>query len=326
MLCSRDASYSLLSGPGGLIPGEHQVREEQEKPGYDAQNLDTPVVIISSEISPWSKTGGLAIVGASYAYEFAMRGHSRVMAISPMYDDYQNCTWVMDKEIVLWGTTHTVKYFHQYICFDEEKKLGTDYVFVHHDSFRRAGGLYHNAKEGKEYDDNLFRFALFSIAALEAPLCLHLGGTVYGEKCMFIANDWQAGLVPIYLVHKYRRHNTYNGARCMFVIHNMGYQGAYPFQEGKVMSLLGLPSEATQDVLFIYPHHMRCHQLDKGEVINLTKGGIVCCDRVCTVSKNYSLEIQTGEGGFMLDDLVRSKAFFLDGIQNGIDDNWNSVL
>jgi starch synthase len=41
------------------------------------------------------------------------------------------------------------------------------------------------------------------------------------------------------------------------------------------------------------------------------------------VSKNYSLEIQTGEGGFMLDDLVRSKAFFLDGIQNGIDDNWN---
>jgi hypothetical protein len=30
-------------------------------------------------------------------------------------------------------------------------------------------------------------------------------GFPYGEKCMFVANDWHASLVPVYLAAKYRR-------------------------------------------------------------------------------------------------------------------------
>ncbi len=74
---------------------------------------------------------------------------------------------------------------------------------------------------------------------------------------------------------------------------------------------------------FTYPHHLRCHPLDKGEVTNLTKAGIICCDRIMTVSANYAEEIKTAEGGFLLDGLVRSKAFYLSGVQNGIDYSWN---
>jgi glycogen synthase len=43
-----------------------------------------------------------------------------------------------------------------------------------------------------------FRFTLLSHAACEAPLVLELGGFNYGEKCIFVANDWHAGLVPVY--------------------------------------------------------------------------------------------------------------------------------
>lgn len=44
-----------------------------------------------------------------------------------------------------------------------------------------------------------FRFTLLCYAACEAPLVLPLGGFTYGEKCIFIANDWHAGLVPVYV-------------------------------------------------------------------------------------------------------------------------------
>lgn len=44
-----------------------------------------------------------------------------------------------------------------------------------------------------------FRFTLLCQAACEAPLVLPLGGFTYGEKCMFIANDWPAALVPMYV-------------------------------------------------------------------------------------------------------------------------------
>lgn len=42
-----------------------------------------------------------------------------------------------------------------------------------------------------------FRFTLLSHAACEAPLVLPLGGFTYGEKCLFMVNDWHAGLVPL---------------------------------------------------------------------------------------------------------------------------------
>jgi hypothetical protein len=43
-----------------------------------------------------------------------------------------------------------------------------------------------------------FRFTLLSHAACEAPLVLPLGGYTYGEKCLFLVNDWHASLVSVY--------------------------------------------------------------------------------------------------------------------------------
>lgn len=44
---------------------------------------------------------------------------------------------------------------------------------------------------GMDYGDNLFRFALFAWAALEAPLVVPCGGVPFGEDVVFLANDWQ---------------------------------------------------------------------------------------------------------------------------------------
>ncbi|CAJ1425513.1 unnamed protein product, partial [Effrenium voratum] len=119
-----------------------------------AVNLDVPVVIVASEIHPWSKSGGLAIVAGQYAYNFAVRGH-RTMAIAPMYDDYEGAFYQCTKSFEIFGAHHEVRYFHHYQSYGDGK--GCDYVFVDHPSFRRPGGLYHNLSDNQEYSDNLFR-------------------------------------------------------------------------------------------------------------------------------------------------------------------------
>jgi len=156
---------------------------------------------------------------------------------------------------------------------------------------------------------------------VQAPLCCVIDGTAYGDRVLFLANDWQAGLVPVYMVHKFRRYGTYRAGRCIFVVHNMGYQGAYPWTD-QLLEQLGIPS-AHDDLFFVFPEHMRTWEYDRGEVINLTKGGLITSDRVLTVSRNYALEIQTVEGGFLLDEVARSKGIYLCGIQNGIEDTWD---
>jgi len=328
-LFDRNASYSCLSG---VIESDEEGPQLQPRRSasyskfrhvsgeqYESKNLDVPIVVVASEAEPWSKSGGLAIVSSAYGYEFAMKGH-KTMVITPMYDDFKGLSFIGEKEIYIFGETHRVKYYHQHIVHDQAHNRGTDYVFVDHRCFRRAGGLYHD-KHG-EYGDNLFRFALFSLASLEAPLCCKINGSIYGDRCMFIANDWQAGLVPVYLAHKFRRHGTYLQSRCVFVVHNMGYQGAYPWSDSHLANLT-LPNNSKNDLFFVYPEHMRTWDLDKGECINLTKAALVTCDRVLTVSANYAQEIKTVEGGFLLQDLCHAKGVYFGGIQNGIEDTWD---
>ena len=69
-----------------------------------------------------------------------------------------------------------------------------------------------------------WRFALLCLAALEAPLQLPLGGTLYSTKITFVANDWQAALISVYLAGKFRPYGTYLEARSIVAIHNLRHQ------------------------------------------------------------------------------------------------------
>jgi len=62
------------------------------------------------------------------------------------------------------------------------------------------------------------------MAALEAPLQLPLNGSIYGTQMTFVANDWQAALVPVFLASKFRPHGVYTDARSIVAIHNLRHQ------------------------------------------------------------------------------------------------------
>jgi starch synthase len=122
-----------------------------------------------------------------------------------------------------------------------------------------------------------FRFALLSLAACEAPLNLAFGEKgKYGEDCVFIANDWHAALVPVYLAAKYRPHGVYKSARSIMAIHNLRHQGVHP--PGTFASL-GLPGWWYPALEYQYPPHLRqgAYEEEGRSVNHLKVRGSVQC-------------------------------------------------
>eukprot|EP00928_Gymnodinium_smaydae_P033212 TRINITY_DN23848_c0_g5_i4.p1 TRINITY_DN23848_c0_g5~~TRINITY_DN23848_c0_g5_i4.p1 ORF type:complete len:1369 (+),score=175.37 TRINITY_DN23848_c0_g5_i4:105-4211(+) len=274
------------------------------KPISSHQNVS--IVVVSSEVAPWSRTGGLGTVAASYAVEFPRLGY-RTMVISPLYRRYDQITFIGETQVVLNKRREVVKYWHR-AAEDENGKV-CDYIFVEHPSITCTGGLYSD-ESGRDYPNNLLRFSLLAMAALEAPLVLPVAGRIYGERVCFIANDWHAGLVPLLISRKYRSRGCYLQARTIYVIHNLGHQGRFPGID--TSTFFGLDSKAAAD-------------LDLGGLVNLAKGAIICADQVLAVSPTYASEIQTLRGGHGLHEYVKwkEKASRLSGVCNGIDESWS---
>ncbi|KAK9122032.1 hypothetical protein Syun_019649 [Stephania yunnanensis] len=276
------------------------------------------IVVVTAEASPYSKTGGLGDVCGSLPITLAERRH-RVMVVSPRYltgnpsEKIRNAVDTQcSAKVSCFGGTQEVTFYHEY-------RAGVDWVFVDHPSYQRSGNPYGDSVGA--YGDNQFRFTLLCHAACEAPLVLPLGGVTYGEKCLFLANDWHAGLVPVLLAAKYRPHGVYKDARSIVVIHNLAHQGV---EAAATYQNLGLPSEWYGALEWVFPTWSRTHALDTGEAVNILKSAIVTADRILTVSQGYSWEITTSDGGYGLHDLLSSRKNVLNGITNGIDvAEWN---
>lgn len=292
--------------------------ERIEVDGKPETTITHNIVCVTAEAAPYSKTGGLGDVCGSLPVALAARGH-RVMVVSPRY-----LNGVSDKlfasvrdldcriKVNCFGGDQEVAFFHEY-------KAGVDWVFVDHSSYHRPGTPYGDTRGA--FGDNQFRFTLLCHAACEAPLVLPLGGFTYGEKCLFLVNDWHASLVPVLLGAKYRPHGVYRDARSILVIHNLAHQGVEPKE---TFSNLGLPLEWYGALEWVFPTWARTHALDTGQAVNILKGAVVTADRILTVSQGYSWEITTPEGGYGLNELLSSRLNVLNGITNGIDvDEWD---
>jgi starch synthase len=91
----------------------------------------------------------------------------------------------------------------------------------------------------------------------------------------------------------------------VFTIHNMGYQGLFP---PEILPLIMLPWD-----LFTLT------KMEFYGKVNFLKGALVYADFITTVSRRYSLEIQTSEYGFGLEGVLRSRSGTVSGIINGVD-------
>ena len=93
------------------------------------------------------------------------------------------------------------------------------------------------------------------------------------------ANDWQTGLLPVYLCELYHLRPAYRQLRSLFTIHNIAYQGVYNHSE---YHLTGLDHRLYNQ-----------HQLEFYGQFSFLKAGIVFSDWANTVSPTYAQEIRT---------------------------------
>ncbi len=271
------------------------------------------ILLASSEVVGFAKTGGLADVAGSLPRALARRGHD-VAVVMPCYNAVRRSGVKIEKT----GVALPVPMGDRVIaCRLLRSRLPNSdvpvYLVEHPPFFERddsAGrGIYQQTIHGgykADYPDNAERFIFFCKAVLETVP--HLGFT----PDVIHANDWQTGLVPVYLNEIYRVRPAYRRTRSLFTIHNIAYQGQYGRD---VMRLTGLPN------WLFNPGQLEFH----GH-FNFLKAGIVFADAVNTVSPTYAREIQTAEFGCGLEGLLRQLGGKLSGIVNGVDyQHWDPV-
>jgi starch synthase len=262
------------------------------------------VMMVSSEVSPWARSGGLADVLGALPGALAELGHE-VAVVVPRYMNAADAPTakIMDALPVPFGSGEI-----PVGVWAGAKEIGSGSVthyFVENAELYgaegRGPGLYGN-QQG-DYPDNDIRFAVFSRAALE------ISRRIFPAD-VFHCHDWQAALLPVFLRETLAGDPDFARAKTLFTIHNLGYQGLFPASR---FGETGLPR-----------HLFNPEQLEFWGQINFMKAGIVFSDAVSTVSRRYAEEIQTEPFGFGLDGLLRHRSAVLSGILNGVDyTRWN---
>ena len=238
----RDAS-------GGGDEGEEKVPQELDRQ-TKAVNEGMPIVFVTAEVSPWSKTGGLGDVCGALPAALAARGN-RVVVVAPMYERYG------DAHDTGHHSTFHLNHGDQHVRYFARYKDDVTYLFVAHPALERGGGgRIYGGSPGNPYHDNDFRFALLSMAAIESLLAvpwedLFFGGGDAGAERMkrayfetapvFVANDWHAALVPLFLAARYQANAEWTlkprkacsdgaaasiaRASCVTIVHNLFHLG-----------------------------------------------------------------------------------------------------
>jgi starch synthase len=269
------------------------------------------VLVAASEVAGFAKTGGLADVAGALPRALARRGNLAAV-VMPFYNAVKRSGMPVERTrfvlpVPMGDRTLACRVYRSHLPnTDVPVFLIEHQPFFERDDARAGRGLYQqNAPGGNKVDywDNGERFVFFSRAVLE--LIPHLGF----PPDVIHANDWQTGLVPVYLRELYRQSPGYQRIRSVFTIHNIAYQGSFPRE---LMTIAGLPG----------------HLYNPGQLehygFNFLKAGVVFSDAVNTVSPTYAREIQTGEFGCGLEGLLANVNWKLSGIVNGCDyEHWN---
>lgn len=260
------------------------------------------VLHVSSEVAPFSKSGGLADVAASLPLALAEHGHD-VVVITPYYGSL--------REFVsngYWNTTYITLNNRKFqVIFAEHKHEVTrvKYLFVKCDELFSRNGYYYDPLTNRDFEDNDARFALLSCAALTwCQLSGWCPQIVHGH-------DWQSGGLPLFM-RSPRFAGFFDNSRFVFTIHNMAFQGRFHggsrawFDHANELAELGGPAEFHG-------------------TFNLLKLAIELADAINTVSPTYAHELRTIDHmGFGLGALLHKRHAHFSGILNGLDTSvWN---
>ncbi len=254
------------------------------------------ILFAASECVPFIKTGGLADVAGELP-KYINKKEFDVRVVLPLYkaipDKYrQDMKPLLNFEIDLGWRKQYVGIMETFIDGVHFYLIDNEYYFNGDKPYGGVGG-------------DVEKFAFFCKAVLSfLPL-------VNFKPSIIHCNDWQTGLIPVYLNDSFQSEPFYWGIKTIMTIHNLKFQGTW--DRRSIMDITGLSD-----------YYFAPDKLEAYGSANYLKGGIVYSDYVTTVSKTYAEEIQTPFFGEGLDGLMRARKDYLGGIVNGIDyDQYN---
>jgi len=256
------------------------------------------VAMISPEIAPFAKTGGLADVVGTLAAALERYGHELYL-IMPAYRSVLRNDFALEQTEIKLAVPLSDKLLEASVL---TARLGRNIsvYFLRADQYFDREFLY-GTPQG-DYPDNAERFVFFGRAALE--ILRHQPVDIV--HC----HDWQSALAIVFLSTQADRYPESAAAKTVFTVHNLGFQGIFPQSDWHLLNLER--SYFSLDYLEFYAN------------INFLKGALIFADRITVVSPTYAREIMDREQGFGLDGVLRRRAADLVGILNGVDyGQWN---
>ena len=256
----------------------------------------------SSELHPYSKSGGLADMVGALSKALATAGH-RVGAVTPLYRGMHE-RFPQIKKLDWWMELPLGPRKVRAEVWTAEPMENLTIYFIHQPEFYFRNALY--TEKGFDYADNAERFVFLSKAVV------HLARYLPLQPEIVHVHDWQVGLVPILLLHQ-KWHEGWGAApHTVLTIHNLAYQGH--FVRG-LYALTNLPPD------YFNPFGVEFHG-----GMNCLKAGLSYADMLTTVSPRYAREITTEALGCRLDGVLRRRKDSLVGILNGVDyDEWKTT-
>ena len=253
------------------------------------------ICLVSSEIAPLAKTGGLADVTAALGNYLHEAGHD-VRVLVPGYARIRQSGLDIEPVAAMSGMAIRIDSQEVPFAIDRAVLPGTGMPFY----LLRCPHYFDRDSIYTQDDDEYQRFVLLSRGALE--MCQRMRFAPDIISC----HDWQTALMPLYLRSIYAWDRLFAHARTVLTIHNIGYQGMFP---AHVLSHLGLHGA---------DHHVHQDDLKDG-VINFLKTGVLYANLITTVSPTYAREILGDDFGMGLNDLLRQRLESVVGILNGVD-------
>jgi starch phosphorylase len=250
------------------------------------------VLMLSAEIFPFAKTGGVADVVGSLPIalkqldvdvRLAMPRYGVVPAekvgLRPLLDAF---------DVPLAQSTDKASVWQSSIA-DE-----IPVYFIENARLYERDGIY-------MFHDDAERFIFYSRAALE--MCRRLNWQPDVIHC----HEWHTALVPNWLKTIYADDPFFRETACVYTIHNLAFQGIFG---QRVLEIAGLGTQS---------HIAQPEASTDPNQVDFMARGISHADAITTVSERHAQEILTPEFGEKLDSLLRSRKDRLFGILNGID-------
>ena len=246
------------------------------------------ILFATSEAGPFMRTGGLGDVGQALPLALTKEKQD-VRVIMPLYDGIkdiyrQTMQFLGSKVVTLgWRQQYAGVFFYEY--------EGVKYYFIDNEYYFKRFGIYGHYDDGE-------RFSFFSRAVLDVLTLIDFTPDVI--HC----NDWQTGLIPVYLDAFYRGDERYANIRTVMTIHNIEFQGE--MDKSCISEVFGIPASHASVVEY-------------NNNANMLKAGIEASHAVTTVSRTYAEEILNPYFAYGLEDILAKRRYKIRGILNGID-------